>query len=273
MTPPPLKSPHLSLGQRLLLHLPLDKDLLVKRGRDRSRHLNRQLAWPMAFVAGAINAGGFLAIGVYTSHSTGSLSRAMDELALGHGALALFYFGIIAAFTLGAATAATFIHLGRRRRFHSPYGGALFIEAMLLLFFGAIAHHHPLSDGAQAGVIGACLGFFMGMLNAIAGSISAHELRVTHMTGIVTDLGVELAKLFYWNRHQRKASPIMADRRRMRLHGGILISFLTGGLSGALGFTRIGYEVVFVPALILLALSARPVLYDLRVRVRLARRP
>jgi uncharacterized membrane protein YoaK (UPF0700 family) len=266
-------APRLSLGQRLLLHLPLDRDLLVKRAPARSRHLNRQLAWPLAFVAGAINAGGFLAVGFYTSHTTGSISRGMDELAVGNTGTALFFLGVVAAFFLGAATASTFIHLGRRRRFHSPYGGALFIEALLLLFFGYIAHHRSLNGDLRAGLIAASLSFFMGMLNAIATTISAAELRVTHMTGIVTDLGIELAELLYWNRSLRRKAPrIVADRRRLRLHAGILAAFCLGGLSGALGFTHVGYELVFALALILLALSLRPVLYDLRVRLRLARR-
>jgi len=272
MTPASSESPREGLWHKFLRHLPLDKDLLVKKGRDRSRYLNRQLAWPLAFVAGAVNAGGYMAIGIYTSHTTGSLSKAMDEAAVGRFGSALFYLGIIAAFMLGASAATFFIHFGHRSRFRSPYGGALFIEALLLLLFGSVAHYRSLSGTGQAGFIGACLAFFMGMLNAITTKISTSEVRVTHMTGNVTDIGIGLVELLYWNRiPDRKALRVVADRHRLRLHIGIVVSFLLGGITGALAFNHIGYEVVFAVASILLFLSVRPVLYDLSVRARLNR--
>ena len=43
-------------------------------GHQRSRLANRRLGLLLAFVAGAINAGGFLAIQRYTSHMTGIVS-------------------------------------------------------------------------------------------------------------------------------------------------------------------------------------------------------
>lgn len=40
-------------------------------GSERSDTANRHLGFALAFVAGAINAGGFLAVQQYTSHMTG----------------------------------------------------------------------------------------------------------------------------------------------------------------------------------------------------------
>jgi uncharacterized membrane protein YoaK (UPF0700 family) len=255
----------------VLRHLPVDPDLLVHSGIQRSRHLNRQLAWPLAFVAGAINAGGFFAVGIYTSHITGSLSRAVDELALAHMGTSLFFLTLVGAFFAGAYSGATFVHLGMRRRFRSPYGGVLFLEALLLMAFGAVAQHRPF--GSNSDLFNACiLSYFMGMLNAVATIISASELRVTHMTGILTDLGIELARLFYWNRKFRPKVPaVVANRYRLRLHGGILAFFGLGGWLGALSFKRWGFAGVFPLAAILFTLSLRPVLRDLRIRTRLIR--
>ena len=52
-------------------------------GRERTLAANRQLGFMLAFVAGAINAGGFLAVQQYTSHVTGMVSSAADHLVLG----------------------------------------------------------------------------------------------------------------------------------------------------------------------------------------------
>ena len=52
-------------------------------GRKRTASANRHLGFALAFVAGAINAGGFLAVQQYTSHMTGIVSSMADSLVLG----------------------------------------------------------------------------------------------------------------------------------------------------------------------------------------------
>ena len=79
-------------------------------GRQRSTAANRQLGLVLAFVAGAINAGGFLAVQQYTSHVTGMVSNVADQLVLGH--LDLVVDGIVAvlAFLCGAMSCAMLIN-------------------------------------------------------------------------------------------------------------------------------------------------------------------
>jgi uncharacterized membrane protein YoaK (UPF0700 family) len=48
---------------------------------------NRRLGRSLAFVAGAVNAGGFFAVGQYTSHMSGIVSALADNLVLGNTAL------------------------------------------------------------------------------------------------------------------------------------------------------------------------------------------
>jgi len=52
-------------------------------GKERSQKANRQLALFLAFIAGAVNAGGYLAVRQYTSHMTGIVSAMADNLSLG----------------------------------------------------------------------------------------------------------------------------------------------------------------------------------------------
>lgn len=52
-------------------------------GRERSQQRNRHLAFFLSFIAGAINAGGFLAVGQYTSHMSGIIASMSDNFALG----------------------------------------------------------------------------------------------------------------------------------------------------------------------------------------------
>lgn len=71
-------------------------------GRHRTRGTNRALGLLLAFNAGAVNAGGFLAVNLYTSHMTGFLSLLADSLVLGNMALVLSAVGILWAFLSGA---------------------------------------------------------------------------------------------------------------------------------------------------------------------------
>ena len=246
--------------------LPLDSQLLTRQGTDRSKVLNRQLAWSMAFIAGAINAGGFLAVKAYTSHISGTVSKLADELALGRVKLAWAALEILVCFILGAFTAGTLINLGRRLKFRSHYALSLMIEAGLMLLFGLMGAQlsHKREFFQPLTVI--LLTFIMGMHNSVVTTISNAEVRTTHMTGNATDFGIELSRLLYPNVFHRKGSdPIRANRDRLKLHGLILLSFFTG----AVGFRHVGFKVTIFFAVFLFALAIRPLVHDLRVRMRM----
>ena len=49
-------------------------------GLHRTPATNRMLGFLLAFNAGAINAGGFLVVGMYTSHMSGFVSMLADNL-------------------------------------------------------------------------------------------------------------------------------------------------------------------------------------------------
>ena len=65
-------------------------------GRERTQNANQQLARHLTFVAGAVNAGGFLAVRQYSSHVTGIVSAMADNLALRN--LSLVFTGLAAVF-------------------------------------------------------------------------------------------------------------------------------------------------------------------------------
>ena len=75
-------------------------------GRRRDAVSDRQLARWLVVVAGAANAGGFMAVGRYTSHMTGIVSAMADDLALGLGMAFAAGLGSLVAFLLGAGVSA-----------------------------------------------------------------------------------------------------------------------------------------------------------------------
>jgi uncharacterized membrane protein YoaK (UPF0700 family) len=228
----------------------------------RSRRANHHLGYALAFVAGAINAGGFLAVGQYTSHMTGIVSAAADRLALGGTDLALDALGALLSFVLGAACTAVMVNHARRRGLASEYALPLLFEAVLLLAFGMLGTRLAGTPGLFVPATVMLLCFLMGLQNAVMTKLSRAEIRTTHMTGIVTDLGIELGKLAYWNRDTR-APHVLADRARLRLLATLLLCFFMGGLAGALGFRHVGYLSTVPLALLLCVLAIVPALDDL----------
>lgn len=168
-------------------------------GRDRSKAGNTQLGCILAFVAGAINAGGFLAVQQYTSHMTGIVSAMADHLALGAYEVALAGIGALFSFLVGAACSAIMVNYARRHDLHSEYALPLLVEAVLLLCFGLLGARLSGVDGLFVSLTVMLLCFIMGLQNALITKLSGAEIRTTHITGIVTDIGIEIGKLLYWN--------------------------------------------------------------------------
>jgi uncharacterized membrane protein YoaK (UPF0700 family) len=230
---------------------------------DRSTRANVRLGAVLAFVAGAANAGGFLAVGQYTSHMTGMLSSVADHIVLGHLALALAGAASLAAFLLGAMTTAVMVNWGLRRQLRSAYGLPLLAESAALLVFGLFGAAIHLFAPLFVPLTVVLLCFIMGLQNAVITKISKAEIRTTHVTGLVTDLGIELGKLFYVNR-QPGHQPVLANRDRLRIQSLLIACFFFGGVAGALGFKTVGYASTVPLALMLSLLTLRPLLDDLR---------
>ncbi len=231
----------------------------------RTPQSNLRLGATLAFVAGAANAGGFLAVGQYTSHMTGVVSQMADHIVLGHLGLVLAGLAALLAFMLGAMTTALVVNWARRRGLHSCYALPVLVEAVLMLLFGLMGAtlQAQVSLLLPATVLLLC--FMMGLQNAVITKLSHAEIRTTHVTGLVTDLGIELGKLLYVNRTQAHA-PVRASRARLRAQGSLLGLFFVGGVIGAWGFQRTGFLATVPLALLLGLLAWRPLAHDLRSR-------
>lgn len=236
-------------------------------GKTRSKHANRQLGCMLAFIAGAVNAGGFLAVQHYTSHMTGIVSAMADHLVLGAYGFVLTGASALVAFLLGAAASTVMVQHSRRRNLHSEYALPLVLEAGLLLCFGLLGSQISGFRGIDVSATVMLLSFIMGLQNAVITKLSNAEIRTTHITGVVTDLGIELGKQFSASTAQ--AAP---DSARLRLLAALAASFFIGGVSGALGFKHLGYIATVPLALALMSLSIIPIADDIADYLRQRRR-
>lgn len=256
--------------------------LLHLTHRHRSPATNQALGLLLAFNAGAVNAGGFLVLQRYTSHMTGFASQLADGAVLGQTTLVLNALGAILAFMAGAAVCALLVHWARQQQLRCVYALPLLLEAALLFPFGlmgaiTLSWHTPFAVPLTV----LLLSFIMGLQNAVGSKTSGGRIRTTHMTGNITDLGMELGKMLYWNRQSRRAaqsampegstasalpeavrSGVHHNRQRAAMAASLLGSFVLGGFAGALGFQHVGFICVVPLAALLFALSVMPMRRD-----------
>lgn len=233
-------------------------------GTIRSDASNRELGYLLAFIAGAVNAGGFLAVQKYTSHMTGIVSSMADFIALGQFQFALVGFASLVFFVAGAAMTAILVNYARRHKRTSEYAAPLLVESALLMAFGLLGAWSLQTDGTVIISTVLLLSFIMGLQNAVITKVSGAVIRTTHVTGIVTDIGIELGKLIYKNVDQSADIPrVVANRDRLKMLTILLSLFFTGGVAGAVGFKTAGYIATVPLALFLVLAAIVPVIDDI----------
>lgn len=229
--------------------------MFKREGPARDPRTNTLLAAHLAGTAGFVNSGGFVMIGSYTSHVTGSIGRMANDLANANFALAFAALWLVVAFFGGAVTASWILDQREMPRMPSRYALALAIEAGLLLTFVFVAGlsrtSHPLLLDAQALFLCAA----MGMQNSLVTRLSGAVIRTTHLTGVLTDLGIETARWLRWHQSRVLASthgpPSTRERpttAKLWLLGTIVVAFMIGAAGGAVLTARISRWAMCLPA-------------------------
>ena len=242
---------------------------LSREGKERSFRENVVLAFSLAGVAGAVNGIGFAELGFLTSHVSGTATRAGNAIGAGSWLDAWDALALILAFVVGAMTAALLIEVARRirqPRFQMP----MLVEALVLVAFTLFTELVEEPDATLKYRLALSLSFMMGLQNALVTRLSGAVVRTTHLTGLATDVGIEIvrANTLYLERtrgeslrdHLRHLSYMRSDPElfRARLHATIFLSFVGGAAGGLWLFARVGAMAMIAPAAGLLAL----VLYD-----------
>jgi uncharacterized membrane protein YoaK (UPF0700 family) len=215
-------------------------------GPARDPRKNALLAGYLAFVAGFVNSGGFILIGSLTSHVTGSVGRMSTDLAAGHLGASLFALILVTAFFVGAFLASLTLEASSFGRTGTAYGAALLLEGVLLGSFVVIASVSRSTHLRVLDLQAAILCAAMGMQNSLVTRLSGAVVRTTHLTGVVTDLGIEAARWYRWHRSKLRASrPVLVH---VILLSVIISAFTLGAVAGAMATVRGKQWAMLAPA-------------------------
>jgi uncharacterized membrane protein YoaK (UPF0700 family) len=203
----------------------------------------------MAANAGYTNAVAFLALGIFVTHVTGFATLFGVHAAHGEGWDALAGLAVPLFFLAGAFLAGVLVTVREDRGQRPHYDWVMALSGLSVLVPAILAwtgHLGPFGELAGAGVkrnaiLLASLCLASGMQNAALSAATHHSVRITHMTGLTTDLGLGLAHLL--GGHDRERKPTF-------LRFGTILAFLTGSVLGAVLALKLGYNAFVLPAVV-----------------------
>jgi len=234
--------------------------MLRHLGEKRSFSHNLRLAVLLCLNAGFINAAGFIAFAVLTTNVTGHAALLAVNLAKFDLRSARMVTLWLSLFLCGAFASSWYIgKVGRNRRM--AYTAPILLIILIIMFVALFGRNYNHTLPETEYFAGSLL-FAMGMQNALVSMVSGSVVRTTHLTGMFTDLGIDLSAAVL---SRKTLNSIL--KRRILLRLVIICFFLVGGIIGGITFLHIGFRAFYVPVgLLIIALF-----YDyFRIRVKRA---
>jgi len=178
-----------------------------------------RLAISLAWIAGYTNIVTVITCGTVTSHVSGTASNLGRQVAEGAWPLALLSLHLLLLFFLGALVSGALTEFGHRRGWESIYAFPIAVETVLLALFAVVVEaqdHGAPQSGPALYLLTGIASFAMGLQNATITRISTGVVRTTHITGVLTDLGIETAQFVLWLRDRGRDSPPLPGRAMVR---------------------------------------------------------
>jgi uncharacterized membrane protein YoaK (UPF0700 family) len=202
----------------------------------------------MAICAGIVNVVAFYSLGTFVSHVTGTTSKAGMRLGGGVAGdwetpLLLLASFLIGATLCGFAVAHNEVHFGK-----SLYGAVLLGNAALLILATQLA---------QTSIAPYLLACACGLQNGMCTMHFGAVVRTTHVTGLVTDLGLSLGRILaVFSRFRcKKLQPdgveraqVSVDTLKLRLLLCLGLGFFSGAALGGQLAASMGIKALWVPA-------------------------
>lgn len=224
-------------------------EMLHSKGFRRNFRHNLFLAVFFAFVAGIVNVFGLLELGTFTTNITGHVGEFALSLELLKWTAVYKITLWIAAFGFGSFTSSLIVNYFEEKKPKLSYSLPIIVEIIFLLWCFSI-NNQPEQKQTQTLI----LLFAMGIQNGIVSVVSGKVVRTTHLTGMVTDVGLGLGKLIL------KKGNLVFVKRSLILNISIITMFIAGGAISTYLTIRYHENVLLIPIILLVSI----LIYDLR---------
>jgi uncharacterized membrane protein YoaK (UPF0700 family) len=221
--------------------------MLLESVERRTARQNLWLGGTTGLVAGLVNVCAVIAFFAFASNVTGHWAILAEETVKGHWHQVSVVLIWLLLFVFGAFVAN---HMVTALRPYRPYLGRAapcVLEILVLAAVGYYGHHHYGETLRETEYLVGALLFAMGVQNGMVSSITNNVVRTTHLTGLSTDLGMELS-LASQSRYRRDPGLWFKLKLRFIILGGYVI----GGLAGGMAYLRLGFQAFYLGIAILI---------------------
>ncbi len=206
------------------------------QGKSRTLKHNLRIAVVLSFVAGIVNVSGFLAFKQLTTNVTGHFALFINDVAEVDFWKGTIYFLYIFSFFFGSFSSSFLIEKLRGNERFNVFVLPILIESFILCSIGIFGNF----TGMEFPHVMICLLLFaMGLQNSLVTKISNAVVRTTHLTGLFTDLGIDISQLFFPKLHPYREK--LKAMIKLRIY--IISFFFVGGLAGGFFYSTVDLKL------------------------------
>ncbi len=217
------------------------------KGKNRTFIHNLRLATLLSFVAGVVNITGVLSVKTLTTNITGHFAYFAEEIMRKDFAAAITFFVFTLIFLLGAFTS-NFISEYVAKS-NSNFSHIIPIALEILILAIVASFESPMNlDNFEGKNLASAMLFAMGIQNSLVTKISQSTVRTIHLTGLFTDLGIELSQLFFY----KKPEETKKLKTNIYLRISIISFFFIGCVLGGFIYSFFNIKTLFVACFFLL---------------------
>ncbi|GAB2705488.1 YoaK family protein [Mucilaginibacter koreensis] len=223
--------------------------MLKELKEKRTLKQNLMLASSTAFVAGMTNVVGVIAFLTFTSNVTGHVATLARHVVERNFHEIMIFFIWLSAFFMGAFTASFLIWSFHRRSKYLAHAAPIVLEIILLLVVAVYGHQLYNETDTEREIIITVLLFSMGLQNSMVSTISGGLIKTSHLSGLFTDFGSELAE---WLHPRTDKTEVL--RNKLYIRSTILSFYFAGGVTGGYLFNKYDFLIFYLIPVILVTI-------------------
>ncbi|SDT41455.1 Uncharacterized membrane protein YoaK, UPF0700 family [Mucilaginibacter mallensis] len=220
--------------------------MLKHTKENRTLKENLMLASSTAFVSGMTNVSGVVAFLAFTANVTGHFSNLAENIIEKNFQQVIVFSLWLFLFFAGSFTSNFLVRWQSHKSNYRANALPIIIEAIILLFVAFYGHHYYEETLREKQVITGAIILSMGLQNGLVSNISGGLIKTSHLTGLFTDLGADIAEWLYPNTPKTPAL-----RNRLYIRFTILGFYFFGALMGGYFFDKYEFAIFyFIPVIL-----------------------
>ncbi|MEO6758785.1 MAG: YoaK family protein [Saprospiraceae bacterium] len=215
-------------------------NFLVKKQRRQAFSIKMLYAFVYPFNSGIVIYAGLMTFSVVVTNVTGLLPQIAKDLYEGRLNTAGSIFLWLFAFFMGGFVAGWCVEREKLRKWRYFHLLPLLIVASIFFLVGNSGEH---AEGLHLIAFPGLVLFSIGIQNAMVSLTTSSLIKASQMTGVVNELGVDIAEIFHSEGEKRRLI-----QREAMLRVIVMVSFLLGALFSVAMFPGLQTRIFFFPA-------------------------